>query len=187
MLETIREYAGERLDELGADESSRRHAEYFAAVAEQAYAHRFDAEAEWSARLEVDQDDFRAALDWLEQNNTERSLELAAALGWFWLSHGQLDEGCARLANALARSEVADPARARALTAAGALVARRGAADEGRAQLDEAIALWRELGDLDEVASAFGTLGWLLILDAGDDGGRPGVVPAGRRDQTRAG
>ncbi len=171
MLETIREYAGERLDELGAAEFSRRHAEYFASVGEQAYAHRFDAEVESSARLEVDQDDLRAALDWLEQNDAERSLELAGALGWFWLSHGQLDEGCARLAKALDRSELADRARARALTASGALAARRGAADEGRAQLDEAIALWRELGDLDEVASAFGTLGWLLILDAGEDEG----------------
>ncbi len=61
--------------------------------------------------------------------------------------------------------------QARALTAHGALVARRGEPDEGRAELDEAIALWRDLGDLDEVASAHGTLGWLLILDAGDEQG----------------
>jgi predicted ATPase/class 3 adenylate cyclase len=171
MLETIREYAGERLDGSRKEALRRRHAEYFAVGAEQAYARRFDAEAEWSARLEVDQDDFRAALDWLEQTDPERSLELAGALGWFWLSHGQLDEGCARLARALERSEASGRPRARALTASGALVARRGSADEGRAQLDEAITLWRELGDLDEVASTLGTLGWLLIYDAGDDRG----------------
>ncbi|HEU0248333.1 MAG TPA: tetratricopeptide repeat protein, partial [Gaiellaceae bacterium] len=171
MLDTIAEYARERLDGIGADELRSRHAGYFAGVAEEAYGHRFDAEAEWSARLEIDQDDLRSALDWLERNDSDRALELAGALGWFWLSHGQLDEGSARLTKALDRSEALGPARARALTAHGALVARRGAADEGRALLDEAIALWRELGDLDALASAFGTLGWLLIYDAGDDRG----------------
>ena len=65
---------------------------------------RFDAEAEWSARLELDHDDLRAALDWLEANDPDRALELAGALGWFWLSHGHLAEGRGRLADALARS-----------------------------------------------------------------------------------
>jgi predicted ATPase/class 3 adenylate cyclase len=179
MLDTIAEYARERLDDIGAVELRSRHAGYFLGVAEEAYGHRFDAEAEWSARLEVDQDDLRSALDWLEQNDSDRALELAGALGWFWLSHGQLDEGSARLTNALDRSEALGRPRARALTAHGALVARRGSADEGRALLDEAIGLWRELGDLDELASAFGTLGWLLIYDAGDDRGALGSFQQG--------
>ena len=50
-------------------------------------------------------------------------------------------------------------------------MARRGDAAEGRAQLDEAIELWRELGDRDELASALDLLGWLLVYDAGDDPG----------------
>jgi len=171
MLDTIREYALEKLVDADASELRRRHAHYFAAMAEEAYVDRFDAEAEWSARLELDGDDLRAALDWLEPNDVDRALELAGALGWLWLSHGLLDEGCTRLATALDRSEAGGRARARALAASGALVARRGAPDDGQAQLDEAIALWRDLGDLDEVASAYGTLGWLLIYDAGDDQG----------------
>ena len=56
MLETIREYALERLVDAGG-ELRRRHAQYFAAVAEEACVRRFDAEAEWSARLDVDHDD----------------------------------------------------------------------------------------------------------------------------------
>jgi predicted ATPase/class 3 adenylate cyclase len=171
MLETIREYALERLSEADTKELRRRHADFFLALAERAYERRFDAEAESVAQLEVDQDDLRAALDWLEPNDPDSALELAGALGWFWLSHGLLDEGSSRLASTLERSEAAGRTRARALTASGGLVARRGGADEGRAQLDEAIALWRELDDLDELASAHGTLGWLLIYDAGDDQG----------------
>jgi predicted ATPase/class 3 adenylate cyclase len=169
MLETIREYALERLSGEEGQELRRRHAGFFLALAEDSYAHRFDAEAESVARLEIDQDDLRAALDWLERNDAHQSLELAGALGWFWHSHGLIDEGSGRLASALEHADVSGRARARAQTWAGALAARGGAPEEGRAQLDEAIALWRELGDLDEVASAHGTLGWLLILDAGDD------------------
>ena len=122
MLETIREYARERLAGAEAsDELSRRHAAYFAAVAEQAYAHRFDAEAEWSARLDSDHDDLRAALDWLGANDVDAALELAGALGWFWLSRGLLEEGCRRLSEALSASGSGGRSRARALTAAGAL------------------------------------------------------------------
>jgi predicted ATPase/class 3 adenylate cyclase len=170
MLDTIAQYAREQL--AGAtDELRRRHAVYFAEVAEEAYRNRFDAEAEWSARLEADQDDLRSALDWLEQNDPHGALELAGSLGWFWLSHGLLDEGSGRLKNVIERSDATGRTQARALAASGALVARRGAPEEGRAQVEEAIALWRALGDLDDVASGLATLGWLLIYDAGDDQG----------------
>jgi len=172
MLETIREYAREKLDESGeADDLRRRHAELFRRLAEDAYAHRFDAEAEWAARLEVDHDDLRAALDWLAAHDADAALELAGALGWFWLSRGLLEEGRGRLSDALAASGDGGQARARALTALGALTARHGDVESGRMQLEEAIVLWRELCDRDELASALDALGWPLIYDAGDDAG----------------
>jgi predicted ATPase/class 3 adenylate cyclase len=169
MLETIREYARERLDERGAEEFRRRHAGYFAAVAEQAYTHRFDEEAEWSARLEADQDDVRSALDWLERHDPGRALELAGALGWYWLSRGLLEEGSTRLSDSLAAFGGSGPARARALSAFGALTARRGDVDVGLARLDEAVVLWRELGEREELAAALDSLGWPRIYDAGDE------------------
>jgi predicted ATPase/class 3 adenylate cyclase len=168
MLETIGEYASERLAESGrADEVQRRHAESFAALAEVAYRQRFTAEAEWVARLELDHDDLRSALDWLEAHDPARALDLAGALGWFWLSHGHLIEGRGRLADAAAAAP--GRTRARALTASGALVARYGDAARGRAEVEEAVELWRELEDRAELAAALATLGWLLIYDAGDD------------------
>jgi len=172
LLETIREYALERLaGSAGAEELRQRHATFFSSLAEQAYGHRFDAEAEWSERLETDHDDLRAALDWLAQSDPGRALGLAGALGWFWLSHGLLAEGRGRLANALAGSTATGRSRARALTASGSLAARHGDVHEGRAQLDKAIGLWRGLGGRDELASALDALGWLLVYDAGDDSG----------------
>ena len=176
MLETIREYAGEKLEASGeAGELRERHARFFGALAERAYAHRFEAEAEWSARLDEDHDDVRAALDWLQRNDTDRALELAGALGWFWLSRGLLAEGSGRLSNALAGSAAAGRVRTRALTASGALVARHGDVAGGRAQLEESIALWRELGDEDELASALDVLGWVLVYHPGDN---PGALAA---------
>ena len=170
MLETIREYAQEKLVASDQeDEGRRRHAEFFAALAEEAYARRFAAEAEWVARLELDHDDLRGALDWLEANDQARALELAGALGWFWLSHGYLVEGCGRLADTDTATDIR--LRARALTSSGALVARSGDPQRGRAQLDAALELWRELDDRAELAAALATFGWLLVLDAGDDRG----------------
>jgi predicted ATPase/class 3 adenylate cyclase len=170
ILETIRQYALEKLRERNEeDQLRRRHAVFFASLAEQAYGHRFDAEAEWSARLDSDHDDLRAALDWLEQDDPDRTLELAGALGWFWLSRGLLQEGRGRLAAALGGSDTIGRARARALTSAGALIARQGDASAGIAQLDAAVAMWRELGDLGELASALDSLGWPLVYDANDN------------------
>ncbi len=176
MLETIREYALERLERFPhAEELRRRHASFFSTLAEQAYEGRFAAEAEWSARLELDHDDLRAALDFSVANDPDRALELAGALEWFWLSHCHLAEGRGRLKGALAGSTATGRHRARALTASGSLTARLGDADTGRVQLDEGIRLWRDLGDPNELACALDSLGWLLVYDAGD---APGALEA---------
>jgi predicted ATPase/class 3 adenylate cyclase len=170
MLDTIAEYARERLGEVeSSNEVDRRHAAFFSALAEQAYEHRFDGEAEWSARLDTDHDDLRKALDHLAEYDPDQALALAGALGWFWLPRGLLVEGRDRLAQALAGSEASGRPRARALVASGALTARSGDPGAGRRLVEEGVDLWRELGDRHELASALDTLGWLLIYDAGDD------------------
>jgi predicted ATPase/class 3 adenylate cyclase len=170
ILETIRQYALEKLRERSEeDELRRRHAEFFSELAEQAYRHRVGAEAEWSGRLDTDHDDLRAAIDWLAKDDPDRTLELAGALGWFWLSRGLLQEGRGRLAAALAASGTTGRLRARALTSSGGLVARQGDSPTGIRELDAAVAMWRELGDLDELASALDSLGWPLVYDAADN------------------
>ncbi|HLF69120.1 MAG TPA: adenylate/guanylate cyclase domain-containing protein [Gaiellaceae bacterium] len=173
MLDTIREYAAALLQESGeVDELRRRHARFFGALAESAYSHRHDGEAEWAARLETDHDDLRAALDWLAENDPEAELELAGAVGWFWLSHAHFAEGRRRLEAALARpSSSSERARARARTCAGPLAARTGDLEEGRELLDEALAAWKRVGDDAELADALDVVGWLLVYDASDDEG----------------
>ena len=170
MLETIREYGWERLAESGEERTFRkRHADEFAHLAEAAYNERGEAEAEWSSRLDRDHDDLRAALEWVSTEDPDAALGLAGALGWFWLARGYLTEGDAHLRAVLSTSGGSDRARARALTASGALAARTGKVEEGRTRLEQAVGRWRELGDQKETAAALEALGWLLVYDAGDD------------------
>jgi len=170
LLETIREYAADRLFESGeADDLRRRHAVAFATLAEEGYERRFEAEAEWSDRLEQDHDDLRAALDWLGERDSAAELRLAGALGWFWLSHSHFVEGRRRLTRVLAQPGVDSRLRARTLTAAGVLAAWLGDVDDSRVELEEALDHWRDLGDEAELASALDALGWVLVYGTAEN------------------
>jgi predicted ATPase/class 3 adenylate cyclase len=172
LLETIREFAREQLDSTnGAEDRRGRHADFHARLAEEGYGGRFDAEEEWSTRLELDHDDLRAALDWHAEHDPAGAVQLAGALGWFWLSHSHLVEGKRRLEDSLARFEGGGWTRARALTWAGAIAGWLGEVEGGEAKLREGAALWHELGDEEEAASALELLGWSLFhfLTAGRD------------------
>ena len=116
MLETIREYATERLIESDEYEPLRHaHAHYFLALAEQAEPELTGPQqADWLERLEGEHDNLRAALGWArEQNAAETALRLAGALWRFWYTRGYLSEGRRWLDQALAmvRSRVAGAAR----------------------------------------------------------------------------
>src|SRR5262249_25074569 len=96
MLETIREYALERLEQNGEVESLHQaHLGYFLALAEQAEPELTGPrQAEWLERLEREHDNLRAALAWaLEHGSLEASARLAGALWRFWYTHGHLSEG----------------------------------------------------------------------------------------------
>src|SRR6185503_3157430 len=95
MLETIREYGLEKLDEAGELEATRTaHAHYFAAFAEAAEPKlRTRAQHEAYRRLQTEHDDVIAALRWLGESGDRRgALRLAVALLWFWMLSGAQDE-----------------------------------------------------------------------------------------------
>ncbi|HEX5849945.1 MAG TPA: hypothetical protein VFY59_12185, partial [Rubrobacter sp.] len=96
MLETIREYALDRLRECGEEHAVRRvHASYFLALAEEANPHLTTAEQmRWLDLLETEHNNLRAALRWSLQNeDVETTLRLAGALWRFWYVRGHLGEG----------------------------------------------------------------------------------------------
>jgi predicted ATPase/transcriptional regulator with XRE-family HTH domain len=173
-LETIREYALERLAASGEEVALRqRHAEYFLTLAERAEPElRGVEQATWLARLEVDYDNLRAALGWAaRRDDVELGARLGAALWRFWMARGLWSEGWAHLAELLPET----PADALPRTAVWAKVL------QGRAVLafylgdhatasqlfEHTLARFRELRDQSGIAWTLIYYGW-QINDDGD-------------------
>jgi predicted ATPase len=150
MLETIREYAAERLAASGEEEQVRaRHAAFFAALGERAESALLGREEEaWIRRLEAERDNLRAALAWGERHDPELMLRLAGALGLlrFWGTH--TNEGRALLERALAvGGDAPAPLRVKALGAASLVASMQGEVGRGAALAREAVALAEQSGD----------------------------------------
>jgi predicted ATPase/DNA-binding winged helix-turn-helix (wHTH) protein len=96
LLETIREYALERLAEQGREKEVRtRHAGYFAELAERADPElRGPGQLEWMFRLDAAEDNLRAALDWaLGTDDAACALRLCSGLGWYGMMRGKVFGG----------------------------------------------------------------------------------------------
>lgn len=167
MLETIQEYALERLKASGEEETVRRaHTDHYLALAEKAEPKLTTAEQlAWLERLEAEHDNLRAALSWsLEREDTETALRLSAALWRFWCSRGNLSEGRRWLEEALAKSgEEAAPLRAKALNGAGYLAWFQGDSERATALREEGLRLPRQRGDKGGIAAALNGLGRLAF------------------------
>jgi len=164
--ETIRQYARDKLFESGESEQVRdRHLEFFLRFAEGAEPKLRSAEQlEWLEHLEAEHDNLRAALGWsLESGKSDLALQLAGALGYFWLLRGYVSESQRWLEDALALSEreqskkvvagkytpthTEKAQRAKALYAAGTPDFATMNIKKARTTIEESLRLWRELGD----------------------------------------
>ena len=160
MLESIRDYARERLEQDGnANDVLDRHARWYADWLEgRAEARMTEALVDgWEAEDE-EQDNIRTALAWAQDaGETELTLRFATSAGLFyWPSRGHLTEGRRWLDDVLARSEGADPRqRARALVAAARLAGRQNDYERCDALAAEAQAVLEPLDDRPALASAF--------------------------------
>jgi predicted ATPase/class 3 adenylate cyclase len=150
MLETIREYATERLENSGyAEMLQRRHAEHFLALAEEADPiTRVEYSGEWIERLEQEHDNLRATLDhFAASGEHELGLQLAGALADFWRDAGHVAEGRRRLESALQRQQRPTAIHARALTGAAFMAYASGDIPVARSTAEQALELHRRLGD----------------------------------------
>ena len=171
LLETVRQYARDRLKDAGDLVTVRnRHAAEFAALAERAYAGRVSEEDRWSAVLEAERDNLRAALDLLRACDPERHLHMAGALAWFWVARSYLVEGREQLTAALSATPADPPraSRARALAGAANLLAWQGDSAAAASCWRDALRIWREVGDERELALALEGAGWADFV-AGED------------------
>jgi predicted ATPase len=150
MLETIRDYAAERLEQSGqADDARRRHAVHFLALAEEAAGEVIGAHPRaWLERLEAEHDNLRAVLDrFHETGDLQRALELAGALWGFWQVRGHFAEGRRRLDAALTADAIPAPTRARALLGWVSLAMETAPVEQTRAHAEEALRIYDSLGD----------------------------------------
>lgn len=153
LLETVSEFARDKLAEHDELERTRRaHAAYFVLLAEEGGAELARAPgAEWLQRFRLEHDNCRAALDWLtETGAAEWGLRLALGLFDFWDRTGYVIEGELRFGRllALAESHRRKRLRARGLFAAAAFAASRAVLEVAVDLQEEALELYREVGDL---------------------------------------
>jgi predicted ATPase/DNA-binding CsgD family transcriptional regulator len=175
LLETIRQYALEKLSESGREAGFRDcHLNYFIGWAENAEAYLNGTEqVEWLDSYEAEHDNLRAALEWSHsgEHKAVLGLRLAAACGRFWRLHGYLSEGRLHLTAALS-STAAQPrtlVRARALTFLANHTYLQSDYPGMRPVAEEALAIWRELGQDGKAGAAY-TLDLLgeLATEEGD-------------------
>jgi non-specific serine/threonine protein kinase len=175
MLETIREFATERL--VGSPAAAfaivaRRHAAYFLEQAEYAAPHlRGPREQEWLDVLELEHGNVRVSLDWClehpQPDGVAWALRFCAVLSRFWWVRGHLTEGRARLRQALdlaraypfAPSPPVVEAHAMTLYGAGLLAKYQGDFAAARAHHEAALGIWKAAGDVPGVGHAVLTLG----------------------------
>jgi non-specific serine/threonine protein kinase len=166
MLETIREFALERLTEEGAVVEMRgRHLGHFVDLAETAEPELTRAnQAVWLERLTEENDNIRAALAWsFESGQVELGLRLAGALVRFWSVRGLMREGRRWLAAALAESPEASPSvLGKAYFAAGFAALGQGDYFEAKPAFERSLVLARKAGDVRLEAQALQQIGWVV-------------------------
>jgi non-specific serine/threonine protein kinase len=165
LLETVRQYAGEKLADAGeADSLSARHAGYFLALAERVepelWAHD---QLRWLARLDAEHDNLHAALAWFLERDPAAGLRLAPCLARFWLLRSFFTVGLRLVERLLAAAPAPTAERAAALRAAASL-ARNGADRPTAWRLsEEGLAVSRALGDRARAAEFLSELGALCV------------------------
>ncbi len=171
LLETIRAYAADRLEE--ADEApalGEAHARFYLALAERAEPELTGPEQErWFERLDSERENLRFALHWsLGHGETEWALRLAGALVLFWRVRCHFSDGRELLEAVVQASdgkEHASVSRAKALWGVGFLAMMAGDLEGARPPLKEGLSRFRELGDLQgsaRVLLILGNIGMVL-------------------------
>jgi predicted ATPase len=170
LLETIREYALDRLAaDGGLEDTRRRHAAYYVALAHSAAPQlRGAGQERWLLRLHADYHNLRAALEWLVDHDPATGLRCAADLCQFWHMRSLLGEGRDWLARLLARckGDACRAARAQALCAAGFLAYQQGDHPQAEQLSAESLTLHRALGDRQGAAAALMNLGSVAFCRA---------------------
>jgi predicted ATPase/class 3 adenylate cyclase len=162
LLQTIRQYAAERLAEGGdAEERRRRHRDWYLGLAERARPRLEGPDGpDWLDRLDREHDNLRAALAWSAEaaGETERGMRLAEALWRFWEIRGHLVEGRSQIERFTSRSPVDTALRANALTGVAILADHQGDYAASIRFHEESLEVHRRLGNPQAIGFALNNL-----------------------------
>jgi non-specific serine/threonine protein kinase len=168
LLETIRQYGQDKLQEYAEAATVRRHhRDWYAHLAERAESETLEAGQEnVFDRLEAEHDNLRVALEWsLEQQDAEMAAQIGAAIFRFWLLRGYLSEGRRWLLRALSERSAKNAVRAKALNVAATLASLQDDYKTATSLAQESLELSRELGDTTQTGYALYTLGRLARIE----------------------
>jgi non-specific serine/threonine protein kinase len=169
LLETIRQYGRERLEEAGeAPRVREQHAGYYLAAAEEAEPElKGDRQVTWLEWLETEHDNLRVAMAWLLEHGES---ELAARLGWalwlFWGIRTHLAEGRRSMERAVSvrgSAAMTASARAKALFVAGMMANYQGDHLSAEPLVQESLRLFKELEDRVGTAYALSNAGYVAL------------------------
>lgn len=166
MLEVVREFALERLEESGEIDSLKAsHAHYFLSLAETADSFLHGATAnQWLDKLEIEHDNLRAALSWALKNETEVAVKLAAALRFFWSNRSYISEGLSWSKTALAASEHEfSVARANLQLSVGLFLRNLGRLEEAHAIYEKCLAENIKTDRIEYTSKSFQGLGAVAV------------------------
>jgi predicted ATPase/DNA-binding XRE family transcriptional regulator len=170
MLEPVRQYALEKLRESGeADEARGRHVRYYLALAEQAEPHiKGLDQAEWLDRLETENDNLRTAIGWsIETGDAQSAARFGWVLAMYWVMRARHSEGRLWMEQTVARDDLPDELRAKALWALAASVYGSGDDERLMAISEEGVAISRKVQDARAQAYSKGMVGF-AALQLGD-------------------
>ena len=149
MLETIRQYAREKLAETREGESIRdKHLAYFVKFAEQAEPELYRSnQVFWFHKLDDEIDNLRLALEWSLATNVEAGLQIAAALWRFWDPHGHQQEIENRLRQLLEQHETSNTLHAQSLAVHSSFIFIQGNPEEASRLAEHSLQMARALSD----------------------------------------
>ncbi len=167
MLEVVREFAFEMLEETSKlDDLKRIHSDFFLALSEEAEPFlQGENGNEWLRKIADEHDNFRDALNWTLMNDSETAARIAAALRYFWLSHGHLSEGLQWSSAALQVTEdTVSEARFKLLMSNGMFLRHQGNFDLARKVYKRALTESREINDISNIIKADHGLAAIAVL-----------------------
>ena len=167
MLETVREFALERLVDSGEEEAARQaHAEWFLGVMQRLGSALVLGRASAFRTVAADRDNLRVAISWLSSRRDPKAIQLAASLGEHWWFSSEFSEGRRVFAQVLGQVDAETPAavHSAALAYAGGLAMMQGDLTETDARVGEALAIAESAGDSLGIARAAFVLGYAALL-----------------------